>query len=156
MKKENILSETFKKFPSVKDKNYFEGNVYLKDISKNIKQMDYKVYHVLFIKGAKTRIHSHRTSQTLLATKGKGIVVTFNKIRRIINGYLIKRDQIIYLIKGEMIIIPKDIIHLHGANADNIFSHITINGIKEPNTIWYESDSKYSNDNLSYKINKLN
>ena len=56
--------------------------------------------------------------------------------------------QTISLKKDDVVYIPKNILHTHGAIKNSIFSHIAINSYPrknvEPKTVWYESDFKNS------------
>lgn len=145
MRKENINRAQVDKNLIQKTKNYFVGNVVIKDITKKIKSKENKVYHVLFKKGAKTKLHHHQAGQILIPTNGIGVLVTYDRLKRS-DGIKIKKIQETRLAKGDVVYIPKGRLHWHGAVGSTDFSHIAINANpnvhKESKTTWYESDFK--------------
>lgn len=128
-----------------KTKNYFVGHVILQDISKVIRSKEEKIYHVIFKKGARTKIHYHQAGQTLIPTGGTGMLVIFSA-RNSGSAVRIKKTERINLVKGDAVYIPAHKLHWHGAIGTKNFSHIAINaklpGYKESKTIWYDSDFK--------------
>lgn len=92
-----------------------------------------QVYDVLFEAGCRNDWHSHPGGQLLLCTNGIGYYQEKGKTAR-------------RLTKGDVVEIPPDVVHWHGASFDNLFSHIGIS----PNTqkgpvVWLGevSDSEY-------------
>ncbi len=75
MKKGNISSAPVKKVK----KDYFTGPVTLREISGITKPSEHDIYHVIFKKSARTKIHSHTGAQMLIVTKGKGSLVYYKK-----------------------------------------------------------------------------
>ena len=145
MKKCNINAK-FKKNPNAKP-NYFTGTVIAKDISTVIKPKEEKIYHVSFQNGARTKIHYHDAGQVLIVTNGIGSLVLYKKLSNGKKKFKISIQQSISLKKDDLVYIPKNILHTHGAiNKKRKFSHIAINSYPqrniEPKTIWYESDFK--------------
>ena len=75
MKKSNILRSPVKKV----NPNYFTGPVKLHEISGVTKPKEHDMYHVVFKKSARTKLHYHTGGQLLIVTKGKGSLVLYNK-----------------------------------------------------------------------------
>ena len=136
-----------------KTKNYFVGNVLFQDISKVIQSQEEKIYHVTFKRGARTKIHYHQGGQTLITTGGRGMLVIFSA-KKTGSTVKIKKTESINLVKGDVVYIPAQKFHWHGAKGKNNFSHIAINaklpGYKESKTIWYDSDFKTFAKKYSY------
>src|SRR5688572_33188683 len=100
-----------------------------------------EVYYVTFRKGCRTRPHIHATDQTLVALRGRGIVVLVDKIEINDDGKsaIIKPPperstpsrSIIELAEGDVVCVPAGILHWHGAlesdsNESDHFSHLAI------------------------------
>jgi len=150
MKKTNLNSK-LRQNPKAKS-NYFTGKVTAKDISSVIKPKEEKIYHVIFQNGARTKLHYHNSGQVLIVTKGNGSLILYKKISYGKKRFRISKQQTISLMKNDVVYIPKNILHTHGAIRDNTFSHIAVNsyakGNIEPKTVWYESDFKKNVTNL--------
>jgi quercetin dioxygenase-like cupin family protein len=93
-----------------------------------------QVYDVVFEAGARTNWHSHPGGQLLLVTDGKGYYQEQSKPARLLQ-------------KGDVVTIPPDVKHWHGAAPNSEFTHIGIS----PNTqkggaVWLEpvSDVEYT------------
>jgi len=76
-----------------------------------------QVYDVLFEAGCRNYWHSHPGGQLLLCTDGIGY-------------YQEKGQPVRRLTKGDVVEIPSEVIHWHGAAPDRAFTHIGIS----PNT----------------------
>ena len=94
-----------------------------------------QTYDVLFEAGCRNDWHTHPGGQLLLCTDGTGY-------------YQQKGETARRLTRGDVVEIPPDVIHWHGAALDSAFSHIGIS----PNTSkgpaeWFEevSDEEYLN-----------
>ena len=148
MKKDNISIVYADKNLILQKKKYFIGSVVLHDISRIIKSLEQKMYFVTFQKGAKTKLHYHDAGQTLIVTEGRGILVTFKKIKgNVKTGLKIRPISKTSLKKGDVIYIPKHTLHIHGSTTQKQnFSHIAINSHTdvglEAKTIWFDSDLK--------------
>ena len=144
MKKSN-LNAKLKKNPKAKS-NYFTGKVIANDISSVIKPKEEKIYHVIFQNGARTKIHYHNAGQVLIVTKGIGSLILYKKSTNGKKKFKISIQQKILLTKDDVVYIPKNILHTHGAIKKTTFSHIAINSYTrknvEPKTVWYESNFK--------------
>jgi quercetin dioxygenase-like cupin family protein len=145
MKKENFNMIKPDKSLLASKRRYFLGNVILHDISKNIGVTDQKVYYAAFKNGARTKIHYHEGEQTLVITKGTGILVLFKST--IWGKHVkLKQDAKLVLKTGDLVCIPKNTLHWHGAVSNKNFVHVAFNAFstkrKEARTIWYDSDFK--------------
>ena len=140
MKKSNILSSPIKKVKT----NYFTGPIKLHDISGITKPKEHDMFHVIFNKSARTKLHYHTGGQLLIVTKGKGSLVLYNKKNRGISKFRISKNMTINLNVGDTVYIPAKILHTHGSVKKNqVFSHIALNFYPtkgKPQTIWFESD----------------
>ncbi|MFL6524166.1 MAG: hypothetical protein ACJ71B_11905 [Nitrososphaera sp.] len=110
-----------------------------------------EVYYVIFKNGCRTRPHIHASDQTLVAFRGKGIVVNVQKIE--INsdgkGAIVKplpegsaSPSVIELSEGDVVCIPAGTLHWHGALENNSsgsdhFSHLAIRKRTDAETIWF-------------------
>ena len=74
---------------------------------------EYVVNMVNFGRGVRNKFHSHDHEQILIVTEGKGIIATEEE-EKVIGP-------------GDVVFIPANEVHWHGAAADCEFSHIFIN-----------------------------
>ena len=135
-------------------KDYFTGPVTLREISGITKPIEHDVYHVIFKKSARTKLHFHTGGQMLIVTKGKGSLVYYKKISGGISKFKISKTKTVNLTSGDVVYIPAKILHTHGSVRKNsVFSHIAINFYpkknQKPKTEWYESDLR---SNVTSKI----
>ena len=89
---------------------------------------------VTFEPGARTAWHTHPAGQTLIVTSGTGWVQEWGGERR-------------HIQPGDVIWIPPDVKHWHGATATNRMSHIAITNVLDGKAVdWMEqvSDEEYS------------
>lgn len=93
-------------------KNYFTGSAWLKMLSSN-KFFNCPVYNVTFEPGARNNWHKHPGGQVLLVTGGKGYYQEEGKPARLLKA-------------GDVVEIPPNVKHWHGATADSWFVHIGI------------------------------
>ena len=150
MKKVNITSAPIKKVK----KDYFTGPVTLRQISGITKPNEHDMYHVIFKKSARTKIHYHTGAQMLIVTKGHGSLAYYRKIGNGVSKFKISKTKTISLNPGDVVYIQPKILHTHGSIRKNtIFSHLALNFYHRKNvsskTIWYESDLR---SNVTSKI----
>ncbi len=114
--------------------DYFTGTVWVKMLVRNDPNLNCQIGNVIFEPGARNNWHTHPGGQILIATDGIGY-------------YQEKGKPIQLLRKGDVVNIPPDIVHWHGASPDSEFTHIAIN----PNTqkgivVWLEraTDEEYN------------
>ena len=140
MKKSNILSAPIKKVK----KDYFTGLVTLREISGITKPVEHDIYHVIFKKSARTKLHFHTGGQMLIVTKGKGSLVYYKKTSRGMSKFKISKTKTVNLTSGDVVYIPAKILHTHGSIRKNsVFSHLAVNFYsknRKSATVWYESD----------------
>ena len=141
MKKSNILSSPVKKVKT----DYFTGPIELHEISGITKPNEHDMYHVIFKKSARTKLHFHTGGQLLIVTKGSGSLVYYKKISGGITKFKISKTKMINLKYGDVVYIPPKILHTHGSvKRDSVFSHLAVNfyskNNRKPKTVWYESD----------------
>ena len=141
MKKSNIFSAPAKKVKT----DYFTGPVKLHEISGITRPKEHDMYHVIFQKSSRTKLHFHTGGQLLIVTKGTGSLVYYKKTSRGTTKFKIAKTKIINLNCDDVVYIPPKILHTHGSVKKNaIFSHIAVNFYtkknEKPRTIWYESD----------------
>ncbi len=123
MKKCNILTSPVKKVK----KNYFTGPIKLCEISGITKPLEHDMYHVVFKKSARTKLHYHTGGQLLIVTKGSGSLILYNKKTSGRTKFQISRIKRINLNIGDTVYIPAKILHTHGSvKTDQIFSHIAV------------------------------
>ena len=125
-------------------KDYFTGPVTLREISGITKPIEHDVYHVIFKKSARTRLHFHTGGQMLIVTKGKGSLVYYKKTSGGISKFKISKTKTVNLTSGDVVYIPAKKLHTHGSIRKNsIFSHLAVNfysNNRKSVTVWYESD----------------
>ena len=140
MKKSNISSAPIKKVK----KDYFTGSVTLREISGITKPIEHDVYHVIFKKSARTKLHFHTGGQMLIATSGKGSLVYYKKMSTGISKFKISKTKTVNLTSGDVVYIPAKMLHTHGsARKNSVFSHLAVNFYsknQKSKTVWYESD----------------
>ncbi|RZJ66964.1 MAG: cupin domain-containing protein [Flavobacterium sp.] len=116
---------------------YFTGNAYLTMLLKRDKNNDFSMGSVTFDPGARTNWHTHPKGQVLLVTGGEGF-------------YQEKGGTARALRKGDVVNIPENVEHWHGASADSEFTHIAITNIKDDESVvWLTpvSDTDYKKVN---------
>lgn len=115
--------------------DYFIGNTYLKMLVPEDTVYNCPIGNVTFEPGARNNWHKHDGGQILLVTGGI--------------GYYQEEGQPAQLLKeGDVVTIPKDMKHWHGATKDSRFVHLAIStNVELGGTTWLEpvSDEHYNN-----------
>ncbi|RFS26611.1 cupin domain-containing protein [Chitinophaga silvatica] len=113
--------------------DYFTGVAWVKSLVQVDDLYNLSVGNVVFEPGTRNNWHTHPSGQILIATNGTGY-------------YQEKGKPIQELRPGDVVRIPPDVIHWHGATPDSEFTHIAIN----PNTekgvvVWLDkvTDEEY-------------
>ena len=149
MKKSNISSSPVKKVKT----EYFTGPVILHEISSITRPKEHEMYHVIFKKSSRTKLHFHTGGQILIVTGGKGSLVYYKKMNAGISKFKISKTKTVNLASGDVVYIPARILHTHGSIRKNsVFSHLAVNFYSKNRksiTIWYESDLR---SNVTSKI----
>jgi quercetin dioxygenase-like cupin family protein len=93
---------------------YFNGTAWVRMLVPNDPVLNCQIGNVVFEPGARNNWHTHPGGQILIATDGV--------------GYYQERGKPIQLFrKGDVINIPPDVEHWHGASPDSEFTHIAVN-----------------------------
>ena len=145
MRKDNLnKARPDRKLMSEK-RNYFQGDVGLHDLSETVGMRDQKAYYVKVINGARTKLHYHEGTQPLVVTEGLGMLVIYKKILSCSQKVRLTQEDRTVLRRGDVVYIPKNTPHWHGASSGKSLAHIALNGFShgtEARTVWVESDFK--------------
>ena len=95
---------------------FFTGTTYLTMLSENDPVFNCPIGNVTFEPGARTNWHKHTGGQILLVLAGEGLFQIRGQDARVIK-------------KGDIVRIPPDVDHWHGASPKSWMTHISI----EPN-----------------------
>ncbi|KQS26563.1 cupin domain-containing protein [Dyadobacter sp. Leaf189] len=113
---------------------YFTGDAYLFPLLARDKNNDFAIGSVTFEAGARTNWHTHPQGQVLIVTEGAGY-------------YQEKGQPAQPIKKGDVINIPENVEHWHGAAAMSKMAHIAITSYEgETNVVWLKpvSEEEYS------------
>lgn len=105
---------------------YFTGTTHLNMLVERDDVWNSSIGNVTFDRGARTNWHKHSGGQILLVTAGEG-------------RYQERGKDIQILKKGDVVKIPPNVEHWHGASSDSEFAHISIEpNIPNNETTWLE------------------
>lgn len=94
--------------------DFFTGNVWVKMLVTDENGVfDTQIYNVVFEPRARTHWHSHPGGQILIVTRGKGFYQERGKLARMLK-------------KGDVVEIPPNVVHWHGAAPNEELVHIGI------------------------------
>ena len=113
---------------------YFTGITHLNMLVTRDETFNSSIGNVTFDAGARTNWHKHSGGQILLVTAGEG-------------RYQEKGKDIQILKKGDVVKIPPNVEHWHGAAPDSNFAHISIEpNIPNNETTWLKpvTDKEYN------------
>ncbi|NQX56549.1 cupin domain-containing protein [Pedobacter panaciterrae] len=117
--------------------DYFSGTAWVNILVPKDETGHYSVGDVVFEPGCRNNWHTHPAGQILLITDGEGYYQEKGKPARSLS-------------KGDVVVIPSDVMHWHGATADKSLTHIAISNITENGPVtWLEpvTDEEYNNVN---------
>ena len=117
--------------------DWFTGNAFLTPLLAKDKNNEFAMGSVTFEEGARTNWHTHPKGQVLIVTEGEGFYQEKGKPARNIK-------------KGDVVNIPENVEHWHGASAKSKLVHIAItNYLGDTNVVWFEavSEEDYKNVN---------
>ncbi|MBD3904086.1 cupin domain-containing protein [Chryseobacterium sp. Ch-15] len=97
---------------------WFTGNAFLSPLVAKDKNNEFSAGAVTFETGARTNWHTHPKGQVLIVTEGSGFYQEKGKSAQIIK-------------KGDVVNIPENVEHWHGATAKTSMTHIAITNFKE-------------------------
>lgn len=112
---------------------FFTGTTHLNMLVTRDDVFNSSIGNVTFDKGARTNWHKHSGGQILLVTAGEG-------------RYQEKGKEIQILKAGDVVKIPPNVEHWHGAAPDSEFAHISIEpNIPHNQTTWLDAvtDEEY-------------
>ncbi len=127
------LNQPFKKGEINPYNKFFTGTTHLNMLVEKDEIWNSSIGNVTFEKGSRTNWHKHSGGQILLVTAGEG-------------RYQEKGKPIQILKQGDVVKIPIDVVHWHGAAPDSDFAHISIEtNIPNNQTTWLEpvKDNEY-------------
>jgi quercetin dioxygenase-like cupin family protein len=115
--------------------DYFTGAAWVKALLPNDDVLHCQIGNVVFEPGARNNWHTHSGGQILIVTDGHGYYQEKGKPAQSIS-------------KGDVVRIPPDVIHWHGASPDSALTHIAINPNTQQGVVdWLErvTDEEYNN-----------
>nr|WP_320012765.1 carboxymuconolactone decarboxylase family protein [uncultured Desulfobulbus sp.] len=128
------LKVTRKTSPVTAPSAYFTGNVTVGSRFKSETTGSYGGGIVNFDAGARTAWHTHPVGQTLIVISGRGLVQS--------EGEVIQQ-----IFPGDVVWIPANVRHWHGASPDSAMSHVAISEPQNGSTVsWMEhvEDEQYN------------
>ena len=131
---ENVQANAiFPKGEKVPQEN-FTGIAWVNRLVKQDVSGAYSVGNVVFEAGARTNWHTHPNGQTLIVMDGVGWYQEKGKPARSLH-------------KGDVVLIPANTIHWHGAANNNGLTHIAITNLKDGGVKWLQavSEEEYNN-----------
>ncbi|MCM3654778.1 cupin domain-containing protein [Metabacillus litoralis] len=112
MKNEQLSNSTI--FPlGQKVEANFIGDAYLQMVFTDPTPLNTSIGNVTFAPGARNNWHSHKAGQVLLVTGGEGWYQEEGKPARLLK-------------KGDVVNIPPNVKHWHGATKDSWFVHLAM------------------------------
>ena len=115
---------------------FFTGQTYLNMLNTKEDVWNLPIGNVTFEPGARTNWHKHSGGQILLVLNGEGRYKEDGKPVRILK-------------KGDIVTIPPNVKHWHGASSDSWFVHVSLEPNAEINkTTWLEpvDDKQYNEE----------
>lgn len=113
--------------------DWFNGDAYLKPLVSKDHNNEFSVGSLTFEPSARTHWHTHPKGQTLLVIEG--------------NGFYQEKGKPAQAIKtGNVVVIPENTEHWHGASPNEKMVHIAITNFKDESQVtWLEpvSDAEY-------------
>ncbi len=112
---------------------FFTGKVGVNMMLRNDKNNEYSIANVIFDAKSRTNWHTHPKGQVLLVLAGEGF-------------YKAEGEPVRKISKGDVVNIPPNVNHWHGAAENSEFVHIALTNYKDgQNVIWGEkvTDKQY-------------
>jgi quercetin dioxygenase-like cupin family protein len=119
------------------ENGYFTGDAFLEPLLAKDKNNEFAMGSVTFEQGARTNWHIHPKGQILIVTEGEGLYQEKGKPAQIIK-------------KGDVVNIPENVEHWHGASENTKMVHIAITNYKgEENVTWLKpvTDEEFTSAN---------
>jgi quercetin dioxygenase-like cupin family protein len=112
MKNKELKTSTIFPLGERVEKNFI-GDAYLHMVIGNVAPLHTPIGNVTFAPGARNNWHSHKVGQVLLVTGGKGWYQEDGKPAQMLKT-------------GDVVNIPANVKHWHGATKDSWFVHLAI------------------------------
>nr|WP_319265978.1 cupin domain-containing protein [uncultured Draconibacterium sp.] len=112
---------------------YFTGKVGVRMMLQNDENNEYSIANVIFDPTSRTNWHTHPKGQVLLVLAGEGF-------------YKAEGEPVQKIKKGDVVNIPPNVNHWHGAAANSEFVHVALTNYKDgQNVTWGDpvSDDDY-------------
>jgi len=119
--------------------DWFTGNAFLSPLVSQDKNNNFSAGAVTFEPNARTVWHTHPKGQVLLVIEGTGLYQEKGKTAQVIQ-------------KGDVVNIPENTEHWHGATANTKMVHIAITNFKDEKQVtWLQpvSDEEYAEANTT-------
>lgn len=115
---------------------YFTGTAWLNRLVPQDETGNYSIGNVSFEPGARTNWHTHPAGQVLLVLNGDG-------------WYQEKGKDAQPIRKGDVIQIPSNTVHWHGASQDSSMIHLAVTNSKDGGVEWLQAvtEDEYSSIN---------
>ena len=112
---------------------YFTGMAWVNRLVQQDETGTYSIGNVVFEPGARTNWHIHPAGQTLIVFDGNGWYQEKGKSARSIT-------------KGDVVVVPSNTEHWHGAAKDNTLTHLAITNSKDGGVKWLQpvADKEYN------------
>ncbi|MGO4110040.1 cupin domain-containing protein [Paenibacillus sp. YAF4_2] len=112
----------------------FIGDAYLQMVFTDPTPLNAAIGNITFAPGARNNWHFHKIGQVLLVTGGEGWYQEEGKAARLLK-------------QGDVVNIPPDVKHWHGATKDSWFVHLAVTAGTSQDTIWLSpvEDDWYNN-----------
>jgi 4-carboxymuconolactone decarboxylase len=130
---ENLQSDVIFRKGDKASSDYFTGTAWVNRLVPKDETGTYSIGNVVFEPGARTNWHTHPAGQTLIVLDGKGWYQEKGKSARPIS-------------KGDVVVIPSNTEHWHGASKDSSLTHLAITNSKDSGVKWLQpvTDGEYS------------
>jgi quercetin dioxygenase-like cupin family protein len=117
--------------------DFFVGTVWVTPLLAKGTNNEYSIGNVVFESGARSNWHTHPKGQVLIVTEGVGF-------------HQIKGKEVEILKKGDVINVPENTEHWHGASASKSLTHIAITHfIGDQQVNWLEPVTKEDYENAN-------
>jgi 4-carboxymuconolactone decarboxylase len=116
--------------------DYFTGTAWVNILVPKDETGTYSIGNVVFEPGCRNNWHTHAAGQILIVTDGSG-------------WYQEKGKPAKSITKGDVVVIPSNTEHWHGASKDNSLTHLAITNSKDGGVKWLQpvTDEEYNEVN---------
>jgi 4-carboxymuconolactone decarboxylase len=116
--------------------DYFTGTAWVNILVPKDETGTYSIGNVVFEPGCRNNWHTHAAGQISIVTDGSG-------------WYQEKGKPAKSITKGDVVVIPSNTEHWHGASKDNSLTHLAITNSKDGGVKWLQpvTDEEYNEVN---------